>query len=381
MRVPFLDLNAHHEPLKKEIMAAFEDVLDSSAFAGGQYVARFEAEFANYCRVSNAVGVASGTDALWFALLALGVGPGDEVITVPNTFVATVEAICFCGARPVLVDVDEETYTMDPAGLAAAITGKTRAIIPVHLFGQMADMDAIMEIASRHRLPVIEDACQAHGADYKGAAAGSIGTAGCFSFYPGKNLGALGEAGSVTTANEALARQIRLLRDHGQSRKYQHAVVGWNGRMDGIQGAVLSVKLRHLTAANEARRRNATLYSGLLRREERVVTPFQAEQRTHVFHIYAVRVKDRDAVLRDMETRGIRCGVHYPVPIHLQGAYRHLGYQRGSFPVAERCSEEFLSLPMFPELSLAQIETVVNELRACISRRTAVFGAVETCHG
>lgn len=371
MGVPFLDLKAQHEPLKKEILAAIEKVIDANAFAGGPYVARFEEEFAAFCRVPFAVGVANGTDALWFALLALGVEPGDEVITVPGTFLATAEAITYCGARPVFVDIDEETYTMDPAGLEAAITPRTKAIIPVHLFGQMADMDPIMAIARRHNLPVVEDACQAHGAEYQGATAGSMGAAGCFSFYPGKNLGAFGEAGGIITSNEELLRKMRMLRDHGQSKKYHHAVVGWNGRMDGIQGAVLSIKLRHLAKANEARRRHAAHYQSLLASEEGVIIPQEAAGRRHVFHVYATRVKNRDAVLQEMEQRGVHCGIHYPIPVHLQEAYRHLGYQRGAFPVAERCANEFLSLPMFPELTEEQIETVVTELRACVSRNSA----------
>jgi dTDP-4-amino-4,6-dideoxygalactose transaminase len=371
MGVPFLDLKAHHEPLKKEILAAIEKVIDANAFAGGPYVARFEEEFAAFCRVPYAVGVANGTDALWFALLALGVEPGDEVITVPGTFLATAEAITYCGARPVFVDIDEETYTMDPAGLEAAMTPRTKAIIPVHLFGQMADMDPIMAIARRHNLPVVEDACQAHGAEYHGATAGSLGAAGCFSFYPGKNLGAFGEAGGIVTSSEELLRKMRMLRDHGQSKKYHHAVVGWNGRMDGIQGAVLSIKLCHLAKANEARRRNAALYQSLLAGEEGVITPQEAAGRRHVFHVYATRVKNRDAVLQEIEQHGVHCGIHYPIPVHLQEAYRHLGYQRGAFPVAERCANEFLSLPMFPELTPEQIETVVTELRACVSRNSA----------
>lgn len=368
MGVPFLDLKAHHEPLKKEILAAIEKVIDANAFAGGPYVAKFEEEFATFCRVPFAVGVGNGTDALWFALLALGVEPGDEVITVPGTFLATAEAITYCGARPVFVDINEETYTMDPAGLEAAITPRTKAIIPVHLFGQMADMDPIMAIARRHNIPVVEDACQAHGAEYKGATAGSVGAVGCFSFYPGKNLGAFGEAGGITTSNEELLRKMRMLRDHGQSKKYHHAVVGWNGRMDGIQGAVLSVKLRHLAAANEARRRNAALYASLLVGEEGIILPREAEGRRHVFHVYATRVRNRDTVLQELEKRDVHCGIHYPIPVHLQEAYRHLGYRRGAFPVAERCAEEFLSLPMFPELTIEQVETVVIHLRECVQR-------------
>ena len=253
--------------MRDELRAALEDVIDASAFAGGSFVEKFEREFAGFCGAKHASGVGNGTDALWFALLALGVGPGDEVITVPSTFMATAEAISFCGARPVFVDIDEETYTMDATQLERAITPRTKAIMPVHLFGQMADMDAILEIARRRGLPIVEDACQAHGAEDKGRKAGAVGDVGCFSFYPGKNLGALGEAGAATTNNAELKKKIDVLRDHGQAKKYHHAVVGWNGRMDGIQAAALSVKLKRLAAGNELRRRHARQYTELLDRK------------------------------------------------------------------------------------------------------------------
>src|SRR5882762_8081022 len=264
MQVPFLDLRVQHEPLMGELVDAFRQVTESSAFAGGPFVARFENEFAAFCGTRHALGVGSGTDALWLSLLALGVGPGDEVITAPNTFMATAEAISLCGARPVFVDIDERTYTMDPAELEANITLRTQAIIPVHIFGQMADMDAILAIGRRHGTPVVEDACQAHGAEYKGRKAGSLGVAGCFSFYPGKNLGAFGEAGAVTTDEPELRSKIQMLRDHGQAAKYLHSTIGWNARMDGIQAAVLSVKLRRLATANAARRAHAQRYDELL---------------------------------------------------------------------------------------------------------------------
>src|SRR5512137_1462793 len=256
MQVPFLDLRVQHEPLMPELVNAFRQVTETSAFAGGPFVARFETEFAAFCGTRHALGVGSGTDALWLSLLALGVGPGDEVITAPNSFMATAEAISLCGARPVFVDVDERSYTMDPAQVEAAITLRTQAIVPVHLFGQMADMDAILAIARRHGTPVVEDACQAHGAEYRGRKAGSLGVAGCFSFYPGKNLGAFGEAGAVVTDEPELRSRVQVLRDHGQSAKHLHAAIGWNARMDGIQAAVLSLKLKHLDAANAARRRH-----------------------------------------------------------------------------------------------------------------------------
>jgi dTDP-4-amino-4,6-dideoxygalactose transaminase len=363
MKVPFLDLKAHHASIRNEIDAAIREVIDSGAFAGGPFVERFEKDFAKFCGVPFSVGVGNGTDALWFALLAAGVKPGDEVITVPMTFMATAEAISFCGAKPVFVDIDGDTYTIDPAKLEGAITSKTKAIIPVHLYGQVSDMDPILEIASRYRVTVIEDACQAHGAEYKGKSAGSMGIAGCFSFYPGKNLGALGEAGGVVTSNEEIKRKIQVLRDHGQERKYQHSMIGWNGRMDGIQGAVLKIKLKGLAVANQARRNHADYYNKLLiDLADDVTIPKEAAGRRHVYHVYAVRVKNRDVVMKQLSKEGIGCGVHYPVPIHLQPAYSFLGYKRGEFPIAEKCGNEFLSLPMFPELTAAQIEAVVEAL-------------------
>jgi dTDP-4-amino-4,6-dideoxygalactose transaminase len=362
MQVPFLDLKAHHAALRGEIDSAIREVIDSGAFAGGPFVERFEEDFAKFCGSPYSVGVGNGTDALWFALLALGVGPGDEVITVPMTFMATTEAISFCGAKPVFVDIDEETYTMNPTLLEKAITPRTKAIIPVHLYGQTADMDPILAIAKRHNLHVVEDACQAHGAEYKGRKAGSIGHAGCFSFYPGKNLGAFGEAGGIVTSDEQLKRKMQVLRDHGQERKYHHSMIGWNGRMDGIQGAVLRVKLKQLAIANNARRTHARLYSELLESVKDVIVPREAKDRQHVYHIYAVRVQSRDQVLKRLSDRGIGCGIHYPIPVHLQVAYKFLGHKVGDFPVSEACGREFLSLPMFPELTHAQVESVVQEL-------------------
>jgi dTDP-4-amino-4,6-dideoxygalactose transaminase len=370
MKVPFLDLQAHHQPLRAQFDAAIAAVVDESAFAGGPYVARFEQEFAAFCGVPHCLAVGNGTDALWLSLLALGIKPGDEVITVPATFMATAEAISCCGARPVFVDIDPVTYTLDPAQLEAAITPRTRAIIPVHLFGQMADMEAILAIAARHGLPVVEDACQAHGATRNGHPAGTLGAAGCFSFYPGKNLGAFGEAGAVITANPAVKEKIAMYRDHGQARKYHHALIGWNARMDGIQGAVLSVKLPHLEAANQRRRAHAALYRKLLAGLE-VITPVEAPGNHHVYHVYAVRVAQRDAVLAAMGEAGVACGIHYPVPVHLQEAYAFLGYRPGSFPVAEQCAREFLSLPMYPELTEEQIRYVAAQLQAVLARRPA----------
>ncbi len=367
MNVPFLNLRAAHDPIKAEILSAIQEVIESSAFAGGSFVARFDQEFAAFCQTKHSIGLGSGTEALWLPLLALGVGHGDEVITVPSTFMATAEAITYCGAKPVFIDVEEQTYTMDPALLERAITPKTKAIIPVHLFGQVADMDPIMEIARRHGIPVIEDACQAHGAEYKGRRAGSIGIAGAFSFYPGKNLGAMGEAGAVTTNDSALKAKIETLRDHGQHKKYHHSMVGWNARMDGMQAAVLSIKLKRLEAGNAARRANAEHYRSLLSAENKLVLPRESSDRKHVYHLYSTRTKNRDAVIEALAKRSIACGIHYPIPVHLQEAYKELGLGKGSFPVAEKCAEEFISLPMFPELNKDQIELVARELKVAIA--------------
>jgi len=363
VQVPFMDLRIQHEPLMPELLEAFRQVTEASAFAGGPFVARFEEEFATFCRTHYALGVGSGTDALWLSLLALGVGPGDEVITTPNSFMATAEAISLCGARPVFVDVDEQSYTMDPTKLEAAITLRTQAIIPVHIFGQMVDLNPVLSIARRYGTPVVEDACQAHGAEYKGRRAGSLGVDGCFSFYPGKNLGAFGEAGAVITDEPELYSRIQMLRDHGQASKFVHSTIGWNARMDGIQAAVLSLKLARLEGGNAARRAHARLYHELLEGVPEIIRPTEAPHNTHVYHIYAVRVRDRDKVLQRMTARGVNCGVHYPVPIHLQKAYSFLGLKAGSFPIAERCAKEFLSLPMYPELRPDQIQTVVQALK------------------
>ena len=380
MKVPFLDLKTQHESIKDEINEAIQQVIDSSAFAGGPFVEEFEENFASFCGCKHAIGVGSGTEALRMALLALGVGPGDEVITVPNTFIATAEAISSCGATPVFVDIDHLTYTMDPQKLKQFLEQKcdfdgsthqpinqstgcpVRAIIPVHIFGQPADMDPITELARSHNLFVIEDACQAHGAEYKGRAAGAIGDAGCFSFYPGKNLGALGEAGAVVTNHDGLAEKIAMLRDHGQTKKYHHELIGWNARMDGIQAALLNVKLTYLPAWNRARRKNAALYDRCLADCSHAVRPFEADYAKHVYHLYAVRVKNRDLFIEALAGKKIHCGIHYPVPVHLQAAYSELGYPNGSFPVTEIYADQLVSLPMFPELQQTQIEHVVRQI-------------------
>ena len=362
MKVPFLNLKAQYDAIAQEVEQSIREVMGRCAFSGGPFVERFEGEFASFCGAGHAVGVGSGTEALWLALVALGVKQGDEVITAPNSFIATAEAVSLAGAEPVFVDVEEGSFTLDPSLLEAAITPRTKVIIPVHLFGQTADMDPILAIARRHGLAVLEDACQAHGAEYKGRRAGSLGDAGCFSFYPGKNLGAYGEAGGVVTSDRQLAERIRVLRDHGQSRKYYHEVVGTNGRMDGIQGAVLSVKLKYLDAWNSARRLHADSYRKVLEGVASVLTPREMLYARHVYHVFAVRSQGRERLIDKLAESGIACGVHYPVPIHLQNAYASRGEGAGSYPVAERCAQEFVSLPMFPELTEEQIAYVGNEL-------------------
>ena len=357
--IPFLDLKAQYASIKTEIDAAVLNVLASAQYVLGEEVASFEEEFAAYCGTKHAIAVNTGTSALHLSLLAAGIGPGDEVITVPFTFVATVSAICYVGARPVFVDIEPTTFTMDPAKVEAAITPRTKAIVPVHLYGQMADMDSIMAIGERHGLAVIEDACQAHGAEFNGQTAGSIGLSGCFSFYPGKNLGACGEGGIIVTSDDDQAAKMRMLRDWGQEKRYHHVLKGFNYRMDGIQGAVLRVKLRHLERWTEARRSHARRYSALLARSRNVATPVEVAGRRHVYHIYAVRTADRDELQRSLQAEGIHTGLHYPIPVHLQVAHRDLGYRKGDFPVSESAANEVLSLPLFPELTERQIEQVV----------------------
>jgi dTDP-4-amino-4,6-dideoxygalactose transaminase len=368
VKVPFLDLRIQYESIRDEIAACLQQVLDSTAFAGGPFVAQFEKEFAEFCQSESAIGVGSGTVALWAALKGLGLGSGDEVITTPNTFIATAEAISECGARPVFVDIDEQTFNMDPALIEDVITPKTRAIVPVHLYGHPADMDPVIEIAKKHNLLVIEDACQAHGAEYKGQKAGSIGDAGCFSFYPGKNLGAYGEAGAVVTNNRRLADKIMMFRDHGQKRKYYHSMVGWNCRMDGLQGAVLSVKLKHLGRWNESRRKNAAIYNLLLADLDPIATPFEADYARHIYHIYPILTENRQRLMDALAKKQIYCGIHYPVPLHLQVAYSALGYKKGDFPVTEKCAGRLLSLPMFPEMTSEQIEYVVENIKSFVCK-------------
>ncbi len=363
--IPLVDLHAQYERIKPEMDAALQRVLDSNQFILGPEVAAFEEAFAGYCDVRNTIGVASGTAALFLALRACGVGPGDEVITTAMTFVATCGAIRQVGARPVLVDIDPRTYNINPARIERAITPRTRAIMPVHLHGQPADMDPILAIARDHGLRVIEDAAQAHGAIYKGRKAGSMGDAAIFSFYPGKNLGAYGDAGAVVTNDDAIAARVRVARDHGRTGKYEHEVEGFNERMDGIQGAVLRTKLPHLDDWNQARRAHASRYRELLGDLD-VVLPHEVADVRSVYHIFALRIERRDEILAALRAQGIGAGVHYPIPIHLQPTFASLGYVPGSFPVAEEAAHQFLSLPLFPELTEEQIQRVAGALSALI---------------
>ncbi len=363
MKVPFIDLKAQYSALRSELDAAILKVINDSAFAGGPYVEKFEEEFSAYCHCSFAAGVSSGTSALHLALLALGVGPGDEVITSTNTFIATAEAISHCGAVPVFADCNPETYTLDPIAAEKAISPRTRAIIPVHLYGHPADMDAIRYVAKKHDLFVIEDASQAHGAEYNGRRIGSLGDIGCFSFYPGKNLGAYGDAGAVVSNHKHLIHRIKMLRDHGSIRKYEHSMVGWNCRMDGLQGAILSVKLRHLEQATATRRAHAGFYRNLLADCREIKLPREAHGARHVYHIFSVHCNKRDELLTYLTDQGIGCGVHYPKPVHLQDAYSFLKNPVGAFPVAEGCATRQISLPMYPELNADQIEYVAKKVK------------------
>ena len=363
MFVPFLDLKAQYQSIKEEIDEAISEVVSNTAFAGGKYVDRFEQAFSRKYSYDNTIAVGSGTEALWAALVAYGIGADDEVITVPNTFIATVEAISFCGATPVFVDIDDKTYTMDPVSFERAITPKTKAVIPVHLYGQPADMDSINEIAKKHGLIVIEDACQAHGSCYKGQPVGTLGDAGCFSFYPGKNLGAFGEGGAVVTNNSAISDKIRMFRDHGQSKKYYHSIIGWNVRMDGIQGAVLNVKLNYIEEWNDARRKCADKYRELLSSLPEIVLPYEASYSKHVYHIYALHIANRQEFIDFMKEKNVSCGIHYPVPVHLQKAYDSFNADKGKYPKAEKSASEEVSLPMFPELTDEQIEYTAEAVR------------------
>jgi dTDP-4-amino-4,6-dideoxygalactose transaminase len=368
--VPFLDLKAQYQSIKPEIDAAVSRVLGSTQFVLGPEVTEFETDFAAYCQTRHCVAVNSGTSALHLALLAAGVGPGDEVITVSMTFVATTAAIIYCGATPVFVDVDPERCTMDPALIEGAITPRTRAIVPVHLHGQMADIDPILAIARRHRLFVIEDAAQAHGAEYKGRRAGSLGDIGCFSFYPGKNLGGYGEGGAIVSDNVDLMQRVTMLRDWGQERKYHHVVAGYNYRMDGIQGAVLRVKLNYIEAWTDARRAIAATYDNLLSGSA-YQRPARCADSRHVYHVYAVALDHRDEVQAAMQAAGIVTGIHYPIPVHRQPAYAGMIRQPFPLPVTEALAARLLSLPIYAELGVDQITEVVRVLEQSTALETA----------
>ena len=355
--IPISDLRKQYSEMKKEIDGAVGRVFDACWFILGEQVERFEAEFAAFMGSRYAVGVGSGTEAIHLALVAAGVKSGDEVITVPNTAVFTVSAITFAGAKPVFVDIDERYFLMDEAKIEAAVTKRTKAIIPVHLYGQCADMTAIMKVARKHGLTVIEDACQAHGAEYKGKKAGTMGDFGAFSFYPSKNLGCYGDGGMVTTNSAAMAAKLKMLRNGGQEKRYYHKIKGFNSRLDEIQASVLRVKLKKLRKWNDMRRKNARLYDKFLTNTE-IIKPSEASGRRHVYHLYVIRTDSRDALAEHLRRKGIQTLVHYPVPVHLQEAYAEVKVKKGALKTAEQCANQILSLPMFPELSEKEIKAV-----------------------
>jgi dTDP-4-amino-4,6-dideoxygalactose transaminase len=366
MIIPFLDLKAQYKSIKGEIKEAVNNIFENCAFVGGKEVETFEKNYADYCHASYCVGVGNGTDALWLTLKAMGIGPGDEVILPANTFIATAEAISAVGAQPVFVDQDKDTYTINTGEISARISEKTKAIIAVHLYGQPADMDPILEMAAQHGIKVIEDAAQAHGAEYKGRRIGSIGDAACFSFYPGKNLGAYGDGGAVVTNDQKLADQVRLLSQHGSKVKYSHEIAGYNSRLDGIQAAILNVKMKYIEQWTEARRKNASLYRELLKDTE-IILPIEKEDVRHVYHLFVVRVKDRETVQKQLLQRGIQTGIHYPTPIHLTEAYKGLGISAGTFPISEEYASDLLSLPMFAELTKKQIKEICKALKDIVN--------------
>ena len=362
MKIPLVNLSLQYQQLAPEIEPKLIEIMKKGAFVLGEEVSLFEKEFAKFCETHYAIGVGSGTEAIQLALLAGGIKSGDEVITAANTFIATVGAIYWSGAKPVLVDVDEKNYNIDLNLIERAITPKTKAIVPVHLFGQPVDMDKLMNIAKKHNLLVIEDACQAHGATWRGKKVGSSGKIGAFSFYPAKNLGAYGDGGMIVTNDKKIADEIRMLRDHGQQQKYFHQIKGFNSRLDNIQAAILRIKLRHLNEWNRLRNEHAKLYTELLK-DTSLITPYVEPSAYHVFHLYVVRSKKRDQLREFLKERGIGTGIHYPIPIHLSGAYKDLGYKKGDFPVTEQISQEFISLPMFPELKKEDIHYITNSIK------------------
>ncbi len=363
MPIPLVDLKAQYASIKPEIDAAIQRVIDNTSFILGKEVSGFEKDFAAFSHAQFCVGIDSGTAALHLALLLCDVKPGDEVITTTHTFIATAEVISVIGAKPVFVDIDPRTYNIDPHQIERAITPRTKAIIPVHLYGQPAEMDPILDIARQHNLRVIEDAAQAHGAEYRGRRAGTMGDIACFSFYPGKNLGAYGDAGAIVTNHADLAERARVLRDHGRRSKYEHQIVGYGYRLDALQAAILGAKLPHLEAWNARRRALADYYTELLTNLD-VVTPFVPPHITPIYHIYCIRHKNRDGLLKHLKAQGIEAGIHYPIPLHLQPVYQNLGYKVGDFPQAEKAASEILSLPIYPELTDAQVNQVVDVVKA-----------------
>jgi len=367
MKVPFVDLCKQYQGIEKEIDEAVNAVLNKGDFVLGNAVRQFETEFAKFCQVDYGIGVGSGLDALFLSLLALGIKKDDEVITSANTFVATALAISRTGAKPVLADCDPETYNIDVARIEKAITDKTKAIIPVHLYGQPVDMDNIVDLARKYNLKIIEDACQAHGAEYKGRRTGSFGDIGCFSFYPSKNLGAYGDGGMVVTNDEAIAERIRILSNYGSSIKYYHVEKGFNSRLDTLQAAILSVKLKYLDEWNSKRLKVALRYNELLKDVPGVVTPVIKSYAKHVFHLYVIRVNERDALLEKLQRKQIYAGIHYPIPIYSLDCYRDLNYRNRSFPITEKYSKEIISLPIFPEIEDKQLRYVVEEVKNCVS--------------
>lgn len=370
MNIPLVDLKAQYNAHGEEIRAAVNAVMERGDYILGSDVSAFEADFAAFCGANFTVGVATGTDALQLGLLACGVGPGDEVITAPNSFVASAAAISFTGATPVFADIDPKTYGLDPRAVERAITCRTKGIVPVHLYGHPVDMDPLMALARKHGLRVVEDACQAHGAEYKGRRVGSIGDVAAFSFYPGKNLGAYGDGGAATTNDPDIANRLRMLRNYGQRQKYHHDFLAFNSRLDTMQAAILRVKLQYMNKWNASRRQAAAAYTRIL--EERgIATPYVADYVDPVFHLYVIRTSRRDEIVRDLNAQGIGAGVHYPIPIHLQKAYASLGYQPGNFPHAEAACREVLSLPLFPEITQEQIETVCEAVCSLIGRESA----------
>ena len=361
MTIPLVDLRAQYRAIKPDIDAAIARVMENASFILGPEVGAFEEAFARCCDVQHAIGVSSGTAALQLTLLAYNVGAGDEVITTPFTFIATAAAISHVGATPVFVDIDQRTYNIDPVKIEGAITPRTKAILPVHLYGQPAEMDPILDLARRHDARVIEDACQAIGATYHDRKAGSLGHAACFSFYPSKNLGGAGDGGMIVTDDDELATRVRTLRDHGRTGHYGHGAIGFTYRLDALQAAILAVKLDHLDSWNDARRGHAATYGTLLAQTD-VIVPYEAEGCRSVYHVYAVRTPRRDVVVDHLHSKGIGASIHYPLPVHLQPAYARLGLPKGTFPIAESCAESIMSLPMYPELTQDQIETVVDAL-------------------